>query len=117
MNNVKNPLDIPDSKNRYMPVWEKVENVKDITAETNPNQNRKIQADLDQIPEPMMSPSDNTDAYRYNLFASHFGRFFDQQWSLWTNVTNNASEMDSYTQMLYSRKNRRTYDERLNKSE
>jgi hypothetical protein len=65
----------------------------------------------------MMNPSDNTDAYRYNLFASHFGRFFDQQWSLWTNVTNNASEMDSYTQMLYSRKNRRTYDERLNKSE
>lgn len=117
MNNVKNPLDIPDSKNRYMAVGEKVENVKDLTAETNPNQNRKIQADLDQIPEPMMSPSDNTDAYRYNLFASHFGRFFDQQWSLWRNVTNNASEMDSYTQMLYSRKNRRTYDERLNKSE
>ena len=79
MNNVKNPLDIPDSKNRYMAVGEKVENVKDLTAETNPNQNRKIQADLDQIPEPMMSPSDNTDAYRYNLFASHFGRFFDQQ--------------------------------------
>ena len=117
MNYVKNPLDSSDSKNRYMAVWNRTENVRDITAATNPSQNREINADLDQIPEPMVNPSDDSDAYRYNLFASHFGRFMDQQWTLWTNITNNAIEMNSYSKMLYSRKDRSKYDPRFNVSD
>ena len=117
MNYVKNPLDSKDSKNRYLAVWDKTENVKDITATANPSQNRKINAYLDQIPEPMVNPSDDSDAYRYNLFASHFGRFMDQQWTLWTNITNNAVEMNSYSKMLYQRKDRSKYDSRFNVSD
>jgi hypothetical protein len=65
----------------------------------------------------MVSPSDNSDAYRYNTFASHLWRMMDQVGTLRINMTNHSSEMDSYTKLLYSKKWRRDRDGRNNKSE
>ena len=117
LNGVRNPLNIPKSKNRYLVVWVEWEIVNDLSAAANPDQNRAIQWDLGMVPEASVNLSQNSDAYRYNIVISHVARLMDQWWTLWINVADNASEMDSYAQMLLLRKNRRRVDWRFNKSQ
>ena len=116
-NHVKNPLNNPVTRNSYRIVWNQWEVVWDYSAGANADVNRKILSDLSNIPKPMVDPSDNSDAFRYNMFASHLGRAMDQQWALRTNITNHQSEMSSYAEMLYSKNKRRKNDARFNKSE
>jgi len=116
-NGVANPINNPVTRNSYRLIASQWEVVDDFSAGANADTNRKIQADLSRIPEPMVSPSDNSDAYRYNVFSSHLWRMMDQIGSFRTNMTNHSSEMNSSTKLLYSKKWRRDRDERNNKSE
>ena len=116
-NEVAHSLDDPSAKNAYRTVWTLAESVGDYSAGANSDMNRKIQADLDKTPKPMVDPIDNTDAYRYNMFASHLGRFMDQQGTFWIDASNYQSEMSSYAAMLYAKEKRRANDARSNKSE
>lgn len=102
--NISNPLDNPATKNTYRMMWTQWEAVKDVITSANPDQNRDIQNELNQRPEPLIDMNETTNAGRYASLSEALGARLDWQWAFWTEIYNYTSDVDSYAQMLYNKK-------------
>ena len=101
---IANPLNNPVTKNSYLVVSYPWEIVSDYMYTANADANRRIISELDQKPEQFVNWIADSDAQRYNMFASHLGRWMDQQGTLWKETLRYVKDFTAYSEELYAKK-------------
>lgn len=101
---ISNDLENPVQKNRYILINDNWNIGNDFSSITNTAANKSKKSQLSVSSYTPINQNANADASRYNDTIESLHRRVDQQWHLWSEISNYINELDKEAKMLYAKK-------------